>query len=77
MLQGVGTNEMLYEETNSNANANNNSVSPRTAKKQLDLDESQQEREANIKQLVQDCRKQLIDDSEDCYGSWALIKCDE
>ena len=34
---------------------------------------SQAEREQNVKQLVADCRKQLVTDNEDLYGSWALI----
>jgi hypothetical protein len=38
---------------------------------------AQAEREENIKQLVVDCRKQLVDGREDCYGSWALINYTE
>lgn len=38
---------------------------------------AQTEREENIKQLVLDCRKQLVDTNEDCYGSWALIDSSE
>jgi len=38
---------------------------------------SQAEREENVKQLVSDCRKLLVDQSEDCYGSWALINVTE
>ena len=37
----------------------------------------QTEREENVKQLVADCRKQLVDVKEDCYGSWALINYTE
>ena len=38
---------------------------------------SQAEREENVKQIVSDCRKLLVDQSEDCYGSWALINVTE
>lgn len=38
---------------------------------------SQIEREQNVRQLVSDCRKQLVSDNEDCYGSWALINYTE
>jgi hypothetical protein len=38
---------------------------------------AQAEREDNIKQLVMDCRKQLVDVREDCFGSWALINYTE
>ena len=42
------------------------------------VDEAAQvEREENVKQLVADCRKLLIDNNEDCYGSWALINVNE
>lgn len=37
----------------------------------------QSEREENVRQLVADCRKELVDSNEDCYGSWALINCNE
>jgi hypothetical protein len=43
----------------------------------LSDDLAQTEREQNIKQLVSDCRKQLIANDEDCYGSWALINYNE
>jgi hypothetical protein len=42
-----------------------------------DLAQAEREREENIRQLVADCRKQLIDSNEDCYGSWALINYNE
>ena len=35
------------------------------------------EREQNVRQLVADCRKQLVTNDEDCYGSWALINYTE
>ena len=38
---------------------------------------SQTEREEIVRQLVADCRKLLVDDNEDCYGSWALINYNE
>lgn len=40
-------------------------------------DLTQAEREQNVRQLVADCRKQLVTDSEDLYGSWALINFSE
>ena len=41
-------------------------------------DESSQiEREDNVKQLVSDCRKLLVDGNEDCFVSWALINVNE
>jgi hypothetical protein len=42
-----------------------------------DLVQLEREREENIRQLVSDCRKQLVDTNEDCYGSWALINYNE
>lgn len=35
--------------------------------------EAQKEREENIRQLIADCKKLLVDLNEDCYGNWALI----
>ena len=44
----------------------------------LPVDETAQaEREENVKQVVSDCRKLLVDHDEDCYGSWALINVTE
>ncbi len=59
----------------------NNSVNNSTASLFM-LDEGQStsaqaEREENIKQLLVDCRKQLVDANEDCYGTWALINYSE
>ena len=51
-----------------NASLNSNVVVDETA---------QAEREENVKQLVSDCRKLLVDNDEDCYGSWALINVTE
>ncbi len=36
-------------------------------------DTTQKDREENIRQLVADCKKLLVDLNEDCYGNWALI----
>ena len=63
-------------DNSSNLNSNNNNSNIPSAKIQLfnfDNDESQGVREENIRALVSDCRKELIDGIEDCYGSWALI----
>lgn len=39
---------------------------------------SQAEREENVRQLIADCKKLLVDNSnEDCYGSWGLINYTE
>ncbi len=38
---------------------------------------NQKEREENVRQLVADCKKLLVDLSEDCYGNWALIDSSE
>ena len=48
----------------------NQSVSAATAA-------AQAEREENVRQLVNDCRKQLVGVAEDCYGAWALINYSE
>jgi hypothetical protein len=42
-----------------------------------ETEEMQLVKEENIRQLVADCRKQLIGIDEDCYGSWALVSCVE
>ena len=48
------------------------------ANNELAADElTQAEREQNVRQLVMDCRKQLVTDNEDLYGSWALINYSE
>lgn len=45
-----------------------------TPKQDVTNDETaEREREENVRQLVADCRRQLVDLNEDCYGSWALI----
>lgn len=62
--------------TTNNINNNNNGNESVVQNDALS-DELQAEREENIKQLVVDCRKQLIDANEDCFGSWALIDCNE
>ena len=38
---------------------------------------TQSEREQNVRQLVADCQRQLVAETEDCYGSWALINYTE
>ncbi len=53
----------LQKEENS-ASLNNSNIIDDTAQK---------EREENIRQLVADCKKLLVDLNEDCYGNWALI----
>lgn len=49
-----------------------------TASKQTVAQEAQEisqtEREENVRQLISDCKKLLIDvNNEDCFGSWGLI----
>lgn len=89
-LQGVNVFE---EDLNASSNAGGGSLknSPSTAQLLMsnnnnkqdeqqaaeDLVQSEREREENIRQLVSDCRKQLVDTNEDCYGSWALINYNE
>jgi phosphatidylinositol 4-phosphatase len=83
ILQGVhayprtSTNSR-FNATNNSSNSNNNNGNELLIQNDLIInDELQVEREENIKQLVVDCRKQLIDVNEDCFGSWALIDCNE
>ncbi len=64
--------------------SSSNNLIGQTANKQdslnlnLPVDETAQaEREENVKQVVSDCRKLLVDNDEDCYGSWALINVTE
>ncbi len=38
---------------------------------------SHSEREENVRQLISDCKKQLVDRNEDIYGSWGLINYSE
>ena len=76
------SDEELLLQTNSNSSASQlKSANAEDQKNDAYQDEvaliSQSEREENVKQLVADCRKQLIDVNEDCYGSWALINHNE
>lgn len=61
----------LRNETAIEINGSNTAISVE------DTLQAEREREENIRQLVTDCRKQLIDANEDCYGSWALINYNE
>ncbi len=76
VLQGIGVTEIINDVDNSsnlNSNNNNNNSIIQSGIISYDNDESQTVREDNIRSLVSDCRKELIDGIEDCYGSWALI----
>lgn len=76
VLQGKGVAEIINDVDNSsqsNSNNNNNNSIIQSVIISDDNDESQAVREDNIRSLVSDCRKELIDGREDCYGSWALI----
>ncbi|CAF0855686.1 unnamed protein product, partial [Brachionus calyciflorus] len=53
-----------------------NLLSPTKNDEQLD-DQSVKEREENVRQLLDDCRKELVGQDEDCYGRWALINYNE
>lgn len=76
VLQGICGNEVISEIDNSiNLNSSNNSDKMQFFN--FDGDEPQTVREDNIKSLVNDCRKLLVDSAEDCYGNWALINCSE
>ena len=68
-------NEVINDGENLNSNNNNSINQSKTQLLNFDSDDilSQTTREENIRQLVADCRKELIDGIEDCYGSWALI----
>jgi hypothetical protein len=85
VLQGIRVAEVISYENTANLNVNNNSSNSQlsllsSAKQPLinfEADEPQTIREENIRQLVADCRRELIDGIEDCYGSWALINCAE
>ena len=34
------------------------------------------EKEENLKTLIDECRKMLITEPEECLGSWGLVDCD-
>ncbi len=34
------------------------------------------EKEENLKTLIDECKKMLITEAEDCLGGWSLIDCD-
>ena len=34
------------------------------------------EKEENLKTLIEECKKMLITEPEDCIGSWGLVDCD-
>lgn len=34
------------------------------------------EKEENLKTLIDECKKMLITEPEDCLGGWGLIDCD-
>jgi predicted ABC-type ATPase len=34
------------------------------------------EKEENVKQLIEDCKKMLIVEPEECLGGWGLINAD-
>jgi hypothetical protein len=87
VLQGVN---VVEEDLNSSSAINNRlSNLHNQPQSQTKLDESsvnsansaeeaaEREREENVRQLVSDCRKQLVEENEDCYGSWALINYTE
>ena len=38
--------------------------------------DDQQEREENLKQLVEDCKRMLIVEPEQCLGGWSVINAD-
>jgi hypothetical protein len=76
VLQGIEV-----KDDSNDSNANNSSQSggsfSNLNKSNEENEELQLIKEENIKQLVADCRKQLISTDEDCYGSWALVSCYE
>ena len=39
--------------------------------------QAEKEREENVRQLLFDCKKELIGQTEDCFGRWALINYNE
>lgn len=47
---------------------------PKTNEDQV---QAEKEREENVRQLLLDCKKELIDQNEDCFGRWALIYFNE
>ncbi len=88
VLQGVkivedenSSNNLSSKNSSSNLNQLTNQKQDETSTMVLYSNSSeeitQSEREENVRQLVADCRKQLVDDNEDCYGSWALINYTE
>lgn len=71
VLQGVPANE-------NDQISKPNYLSP-TKNEDNNEDQAQadSEREENIRQLLNDCKKELISQNEDCYGIWALINFNE
>lgn len=81
-LQGVKIVEENLTASNPNSKssssiANSSSQTSISANLTAAEEAAQHEREENVRQLVADCRRQLVDDNEDCYGSWALINYNE
>ncbi len=78
VLQGVKVTEeeMTTPSKVASANSNTNNISTNN-NININEDAERQAREENVRQLVADCRKQLVDTNEDCYGSWALINYNE
>ena len=81
-LQGIKIVDDEITSLNSNLKNLTSVLSPSLQQKeestnspQLSMEEAanQKEREENVRQLVADCKRLLVDLNEDCYGNWALI----
>ena len=43
---------------------------------EMEDDAGLMEKEENLKTLIDECKKMLITEPEDCLGGWGLIDCD-
>ena len=68
LIQSINKNDDSLKSSSSSSNLSNAFQSEEIA---------QSEREENVRQLIIDCKKELVDDEEDCYGSWGLINYSE
>ncbi len=43
---------------------------------EMEEDSELVEKEENLKTLIDECKKMLITEPEDCLGGWGLVDCD-
>ena len=82
VLQGNHVHD-IESTSSSNNNSNNNTPAVKLASQTSKFDDEQMASTAvdeisqNERQLILDCKKQLVNKNEDCYGSWGLINYSE